>query len=943
MQLTLQWLSQKLVNAVCNFLSNLTPNPLRQVLQVGGADGSCFKPGNPSNALPPQRTGSPTSVGEQESKPLSLRGKGLERGCKDKLHIALVINLTLFTLAFSFTLVPATFAKLPETNSGGGVQISATQSPTSQQLVEQGESFYQAGRFAEAVTVLQQAIRIYQTQGDRFPKAAALTNLSLAYQQLGLWKEATGAINSSLELLGWDEKNQKLALKSQKSEQLEFLAQTLDIQGGLQLSLGQAEASLTTLLQAEQIWHQLGNNAEVTRSHINQAQALRVSGFYRRALETLERVNQQLQTQADSPMKVAGLRSLGNVLQLSGDFNRSWQILQQSLEVSKRLQLPEEISLTEFSLGNTAKALGNRQDAIAHYQKATEIARNPLTKVQAQINQLSLLVETEQTANVKALIPTIQAQLLAVPVSQASIYARINFACTIAKISDKKDIAQMLAMSIQQAKTISDRRAESYALGSLAGLYEQTGQWQEAEDLTQQALLISDSDIAYRWQWQLGRLLKAQGRIESAIAAYDAAVATLQSLRNDLVAISREVQFNFRDRIEPIYRQSVELLLQEKGQGKPDLDKARKRIEALQLAELDNFFKEACLNNQSVILDQVVDRENPNTAIFYPIILENQLAVILKLPNRPLIYKSSVVNRQEVEQVVTLMREAIVQPDANKKFHKLSQQLYGWLIKPVKTEIDSSKVDTLVFVPDGLLRNIPMASLDDGKDYLIQKYAVALSPGLQLFTPQHLTRSKLNALAAGLSLPPKNEKISPLPKVKEELNLIQKLGVKTITLLDQEFKSTTLEKTINVQPFRIVHLATHGQFSSKAQDTFILAADGRINVSQLDGLLKSRDKKRSEPIELLVLSACQTATGDNRAALGLAGVAIRAGARSTLASLWQIGDDSTTFFIGEFYQQLIAGKTKAQALQFAQLKMLADSEYARPLYWASYVLVGNWL
>jgi CHAT domain-containing protein len=162
-------------------------------------------------------------------------------------------------------------------------------------------------------------------------------------------------------------------------------------------------------------------------------------------------------------------------------------------------------------------------------------------------------------------------------------------------------------------------------------------------------------------------------------------------------------------------------------------------------------------------------------------------------------------------------------------------------------------------------------------------------------------------------------------------------------LLDENFKSTNLQKTINTQPFKVVHLATHGQFSSKAKDTFILANDKRINVRELDTLLKSREQKRTEPIELLVLSACETATGDNRAALGLAGVALRAGARSTLASLWPIGDNSTALFIQEFYSQLLKGKTTAEALRFAQLKLIESSEYNRPMYWAPYILVGNWL
>ncbi|MEH1940493.1 MAG: CHAT domain-containing protein [Nostoc sp.] len=860
-----------------------------------------------------------------------------------------VTPILLFTLAVFLTIIPSTFAKQIQTNSPNGFHIQTNKPPatTPQPLLEQGEALYQAGRFTEAVIILQQAVRTSQREGNNLAQAAALTNLSLVYQQLGSWKEAYSTIDSSLNLLGWDEINQKLNVNNPKSELLEILAPTLNIQGELQLSQGQTDASVKTSQEAEQIWKKLGDNAGITRSQINQAQALRVAGFYRRSLDILNEVSQQLISQPDSLVKVTALRSLGNVLQQLGELESSQKNLQQSLEIAQRLQLPLEISLTEFSLGNTARSLSNIKSAIAHYENAAKIAPNPLAKVQALINQLSLLVENERITEAKSLISIIQAQFANLPTNQAGIYARINFAQTLATIGNKKDIAEILATSVNQAKIIGDERAQSYALGSLGEVYEQNQQLQEAKDLTQQALFMAQkidaSDIAYRFEWQLGRLLKAQGNIPAAISAYDAAVTTLQSLRSDLVGVNREVQFNFRDRIEPLYRQSVELILQEKGQRKPDLDKARQRMEALQLAELDNFFREACLSNQFVVLDKVVDSDNPNTAIFYPIILDNYLELIIKLPKQPLIHKTSRVNRQQVEQVITKIRETIVEPDANQKFKAVSQQLYNWLIKPVETDLKNSKVNTLVFIPDGLLRNIPMSALYDGREYLVQKYSVVISPGLQLFTPKPLGQKKLNALAGGLSQPPKNEKFAALPNVKVELELIQESGVSTTTLLDKNFTSTTLAKTINAQPFKVVHLATHGQFSSKAKDTFILAADGRINVSELDSLLKSREQNLTEPVELLVLSACETAAGDNRAALGLAGVALRAGARSTLASLWQIGDNSTALFIEEFYRQLVSGKTTAEALRFAQLKLLEAPEYNRPMYWAPYVIVGNWL
>ncbi|MEH2256168.1 CHAT domain-containing protein [Nostoc sp.] len=860
-----------------------------------------------------------------------------------------VTPVLLFTFAVFLIIIPSTFAKQQKTNSPNGfhIQTNKPAATTPQQLLEQGEALYQTGRFTEAVIILQQAVRTYQRESNNLAQAAALTNLSLVYQKLGSWKEAYATIDNSLNLLGWDEINQKLNVKNPKSELLEILAQTLNIQGELQLALGQTNASIKTSQQVEQIWKKLGNTAGVTRSRINQAQALRVAGFYRRSLNILEEVSKQLQAQPDSLVKVIALRSLGNVLQQLGELESSQTNLQQSLEIAQRLQLPLEISLTEFSLGNTARSLSNIKDAIAHYENAAKIAPNPLAKVQALINQLSLLVENKRITEAKSLIPIIQSQVPNLPTNQAGIYARINFAQNLTTIGNRKDIAEILATSVHQAKIIGDERAESYALGSLGEVYEHNFQWQEAQDLTQQALFtaqkINASDIAYRLEWQLGRLLKAQGNIAAAISAYDVAVTTLQSLRSDLVAVNREVQFNFRDRIEPLYRQSVELILQEKGQGKPDLDKARQRMEALQVAELDNFFREACLSNQFVVLDKVVDRDNPNTAIFYPIILDNYLEIIIKLPNQTLMHKTSKVKRQQIEQVITKIRETIVEPDANLQFQAVSLQLYNWLIKPVETDLKNSKVNTLVFIPDGLLQNISMSALYDGKEYLVQKYSIAISPGLQLFTPQPLAHKKLNALVGGLSQPPKNEKFAPLPNVKIELKLIQKSGVSTTTLLDKNFTSTNLAKTINAQAFRVVHLATHGQFSSKAKDTFILAADGRINVSELDSLLKSREQKLTQPVELLVLSACETAAGDNRAALGLAGVALRAGARSTLASLWQIGDNSTVLFIEEFYRQLVTGKTTAEALRFAQLKLLEAPEYNRPMYWAPYVIVGNWL
>ncbi|MEH1930552.1 CHAT domain-containing protein [Nostoc sp.] len=838
------------------------------------------------------------------------------------------------------------FAKLrcsPQHTASLGVSI---QNPTAQtqDLLQQGKMLYEAGQFAEAVKVLQQAVKIYNSQGNELRQAVALSNLALAYQKLGNLTPAQQAIIDSLKLLE----------KSSNAQNIQVLAPILDIQGSIQLDLGQAQQALNTWQRAEVSYKQLGDQNGISRDRINQAQAWQVLGFYRRGLTILTQLQQQLQSQPNSVTKAVELRSFGDALQLAGDLKQSRQILQQSLAIAQKLDSPQDVSAALFSLGNTAQVQQDFKGAIEFYQQAAAIAPNSITKVQAEINQLSLLVNTRQTAAAQTLLPQIQTQLVELPASVTSIYARINLAQSLMKFGTPPEaIAQICAIALKQAQDLADQRAESFALGTLGSVYEQTKQWSIAQNLTQRALIIAQTinapDIAYRWHWQLGRLLKQQGEIKGAIAAYDTAVSELQTLRSDLVVVNRDVQFSFKESVEPVYRESVELLLQFQPThpSQATLDKARQRIEALQLAELDDFFREACINAKTVLLDTVVDKDNPTAAIIYPIILPSELQIIVKIPNQPLRNYTVHKSQNEVEGTLKKLQEYLLEPDMTEEVQALSQEVYGWLIKEIESDLKESGVKTLVFVLDGILRNVPMAILYDGQQYLVEKYAVALSLGLQLLAPKPLTQTKLNVLAAGLVQPPQNfqQEFPPLPEIKSELNSISQAITSTTELLDRDFNSKNLESKVNAVPFNVLHLATHGQFSSRAENTFILAADGPINVTEFDSLLRRRDETRSEALEMLVLSACETAAGDNRATLGLAGASVKAGARSTLASLWHISDKSTAILIGEFYRELVKTKvTKAEALRRAQVKLLKDyPNYSRPGYWAPYVLVGNWL
>jgi CHAT domain-containing protein len=807
-------------------------------------------------------------------------------------------------------------------------------------LLEQGKQFYEGERYQDAIAIWQEAISDFEKQGDVIGQAGALNHLSLAYQALGQWQQAKGAIDKSLNLL------QRSPTKETKT-----LAQALNIQGYLQSRTGQTQAALESWQQAEATYREADDKVGVIGSQINQAQALQSLGLYRRANNLLSELHNDLRSQTDSTLKVKGLKSLGVIRQLTGSLQESKKILEESLAIAQRLKDSTSISEILFSLGNVERDLQEPQKALNYYQQAAKSASGSSVELEAQLNQLSLYIKLNQYETAIAHLAPIEAKIAKLTPSRTSINAGINFAESLSKLAalqpeleketfpHYKTAAAILARGIKQAQSLGDRRGEANALTQLGKLYEQGQQNSDALQLTQKALQIAQqieaSDIAARAAWQWGRLLERQGDRQKAIAAYEFAFNELQVLRRDLVAINPEVQLSFTETVEPVYREYVALLLSS-NVNQENLKKAREIIEALQQAELENFFREACLDTKPVAIDEV----DKQAAAIYPIILRDRLEVIVSLPNQPIRHYTTHLPQSEIEKHLQRMRQSLNPAFSNQERLKLSQQAYQWLIQPAQSDLERLKIKTLVFVLDGYLRNLPMAALHDGEQYLVEKYNIALSLGLQLLNPRPIQSIPLQTIAAGLSL--SSQGFPPLPGVRTEVTQISS-KLESKVLLDRDFTNNNLKNAISSTSAPIVHLATHGQFSSKAEDTFVLTWDGRINVKDLDRLLQVRDTSAIAPIELLVLSACQTASGDNRAVLGLAGVAVRSGARSTLATLWSVRDDSTVELMSEFYKQLKQpGITKAEALRQAQLALLRR-EYDHPVYWAAFVLVGNWL
>ncbi|MGB3493524.1 MAG: CHAT domain-containing protein, partial [Elainellaceae cyanobacterium] len=711
-----------------------------------------------------------------------------------------------------------------------------------------------------------------------------------------------------------------------------------------------------------------------------------------------------------SLLQASALRSLGDAYQVTGYLDEADEVLKQSLAIAQQFQDAEELASISLSLGNVLYSQGidstsnnfdqqQLQQAGNAYRQAAE-SPLPETQVQAQLNLLKVAIARNDISEINTLAFALSDQLYRLPPNRTTLFAHINFADSLITLAEDNGFAagqvtrieQHLTTAYDQAESLGDPRATAFALGTLGKLYETTGNLGRSQDVSEEALLLAQqlnaTDMSYLWQWQLGRVLKAQGKRDQAIAAYSSAIDTLQLLRQDLVSVNKEVQFSFRESIEPLHRELVSLLLDPNIEPTAaDLEKARKTIESLQLAELDNFFREACLNASEVQIDEV-DRR---AAVIYPIILEDRLEVILSLPEEAIPASHGLTNasdfaigseseaesssselssEESIEKsdntaetlllrhftrlsgggndVITLaneLRDYLRRRSSQARVPALAQQLYSLIIEPFENELQSGEVKTLVFVLDGALRNVPMSALYDGEQYLIEKYSVALAPSLQLVESSPLQPEKLNILLGGLSEALEEfPEFQALPGVEEELANLEQLVPGSRRLLNDEFTDEALREAINNVPFPVVHLATHGQFSSNQDDTFILVWKESLDINEINQLLLDTELGRRQPIELLVLSACETAGGDDRAVLGLAGMAVRAGARSTVATLWQFQDEVAPLMMNRFYQELQTGTvTKAEALRQAQLSILENPNYSDPFYWSLIVLVGNWL
>jgi CHAT domain-containing protein len=729
-------------------------------------------------------------------------------------------------------------------------------------------------------------------------------------------------------------------------------------QGWQAFERGDFARAVVSWTAAGRLYERAGQPVQQSNALTHLAQAYQALGQYKLALQSLHAALGLAEKSGEQGQVAAVMGSLGNAYIVTGPAEKAAGYLEGGLKSARELGDAALAAAILNNLGNLLTLQHKYDEALAAYTESIRLAEdtaNHALAVRALTNAAMTSIQHGQQAAASALLDRAVAQMQGLGPTHETAYGWVNIGLAYNGLRPALPTMQerlLLSASrafneaMSVAKTIGDPRAASYAAGYLGTLYEAEKRYEEALQLTRQAVFAAQQvhapEALYRWQWQTGRLFKALSQIDDAIAAYRRAVDTLQTIRLEM-AVGYGGPASFREAVGPVYFELVDLLLQraaaltERAAYEPYLTEARNTVESFKVAELQDYFRDDCVEAaqaSSTPLDVV----SKTAVVIYPILLPDRTELLVSLPTGLQHFTVRVDANTMTEEIRELRRK--LEKRTTREYLPHAQTLYNWLMRPLEPVLTPLAVETLVFVPDGPLRTIPMAALHDGKEFLISKYAIATTPGLKLTNPRPIQRADLKVLAVGLTEAVQG--FPALPYVSAELDALQHLYSGNV-LLNQRFRIPTMTQEMRKEQFTVVHIASHGQFKGEVEKTFLLTFDDKITMDRLDqliGLIRFRD----DPLELLTLSACQTAAGDDRAALGLAGVAIKAGARSALASLWFVSDQASSALVTAFYQELQNPTvSRAVALQRAQVQLLQEQRYQHPAYWAPFLLLNNWL
>jgi CHAT domain-containing protein len=683
-------------------------------------------------------------------------------------------------------------------------------------------------------------------------------------------------------------------------------------------------------------------------------EAYRVEGHFRDASNDLQEALAKAEQSRDQALIAASSGALGNLALMSRRTATAEPLLKRSRDLATRLREPVTVAAAENDLGNLYASTGRSAEAARAYAAAVAsatTAHDEALAATAETNSARLAVRGRDVATATTLLTRAVDTLERLPASYSRGMALVSAGSAVFEIdgsipSETRGIAlRAFRLAAENAEATHNPTLSSLAQGGLGHLYERENKLDEASRLTERAAFAAQQasapELSFRWDWQRARLARKRGEMDLALSSYRRAVEELESVRQDIPVEYRDGRSSYRTTFGPVYLEYSDLLLRrassDPARATPLIREARNTIESLKETELQDYFRDTCITS-FIAKQRSIETIAPGTAVIYPIALPDRLELLVSFGNEQRQFTAPIPEttlRGEVQR----FRELLEKRTTN-EYLLPARQLYDQIIRPIEAVLSAHHIDTLVMVPDYTLRTVPFAALHDGTGFLVDRYATAVAPSLHLTDPRPLDTAPGTALVLGVSKSVQG--YVPLPNVEREVAAVHDIEGGD-ELLNDSFSRARFEAELRRVPYNIVHIASHGQFGSDPSQTFVLAFDGQLTMDDLEASIKF-GQRRDKALELLILSACETASGDDRAALGLAGVALKAGARSALATLWYINDQASGELVVNFHRGLQSGKlSKAHALQEAQRAVAADPRYAHPAYWAPFLLIGNWL
>ena len=496
--------------------------------------------------------------------------------------------------------------------------------------------------------------------------------------------------------------------------------------------------------------------------------------------------------------------------------------------------------------------------------------------------------------------------------------------------------------------TVHDSRLASRLYFQMGALYERTKQFDEAITLTHKSTFFAQQTKnvyeLYQNNWQLGRLYRKSEKIQKAINHYNRAIQELSPIRKQIYHSNLTKQNVFNQSIKPVYLELSEIyftLASAKNNASEKynyyMKKAWFTMDEVKSAELEDIFDDPCVTYQKEINLQL-ESNLAAVAVIYFIPFPEKPALIMRMPNG-FKHLRIEIETEEFNKMIYRLRKEI--PDWG-IFEEDAATLYELIISPIYNELKKQEIKTLVVASDGAMRLIPFSIFfSPNEQFLIEEFEIVTIPALHLTRLGKTNRNTPYGLFCGITQAHTFGKLKfeALPRISKEVETIKNIVPGDI-FMDEEFTESNLKSTISDKKYSIVHLATHGEFGSVPEKTFLVAHKSQLTMNSLEKLIK---QSQSSAIDLLILSACQTAIGDERAAFGLAGGAVKAGAKCAVATLWSVDDYASQKIISEFYRNVYKKKySKAKAMQQAQLTLIEKVQFWHPAVWSAFLVIGNW-